>query len=105
MKVKFKEDNLVSIFLTKHKVYDVIEETNEEYLIKTDTGNVYWYLKEFFEVVNKNKMKKTLQGELKYFNGSGYDGGEFYIDDTMLYNELIEFENKRIKITIEEIDW
>lgn len=104
MKVKFKENNIDSEFLTKGKVYDVIEESDEEYLIKTDTGYVYWYLKDFFEVVSENKMKKTLQGELKYFNGSGYDDGEFYIDDTMLYNELIEFENKRIKITIEEVD-
>lgn len=104
MKVKFNRDNYNSYFLTKDKVYDVVDETNNSYLVKTDTGHVYWYLKEYFEIVNENKMKKTLQGELKYFNGGGYDDGEFYIDDTLLYNELIEFENKRIKITIEEVD-
>lgn len=104
MKVKFKEDHYNSEFLTKGKVYDVIEESDEEYLIKTDTGYVYWYLKNCFEIVNENKTKKILQGELKYINGYGYDDGEFYIDNTLLYNELIEFENKKIKITIEEID-
>lgn len=52
MKVKFNRDGLW--YLTKDKIYNVVNENLDEYLIKTDKGFEYWYPKEFFEVVEED---------------------------------------------------
>lgn len=48
-------------------------------------------------------MKKIIEGQLECFDSGGYEGAELIINNESLYNELICFENKKIKITIEEI--
>ena len=57
MKVKCVNNQNSQLLLTVGKEYEVLNADTYAYRVRCDAGQTYWYCKEYFEIVEENKMK------------------------------------------------
>jgi len=59
MEIKCFDITGMGWYLTKYKIYDVLEETEYSYIIKDDMGSIAKYSKSRFEIFGQFKKKSN----------------------------------------------
>lgn len=68
MKVKYLEET--GHYLTRNKIYEILDESGNSYKLKEDTGDNDWWLKSQFEVVTEEPDAKAIM-KVKYLEETG----------------------------------
>jgi hypothetical protein len=58
VKIVCINDNYWKYRFTKNKIYNILKEYGNFYLVKDDINHIDWYAKEYFELLSEYRNKK-----------------------------------------------